>query len=419
MYTIGGLLKRIAPCFFAIIIDAMGFGLVYPTMTALFTDPNSPVLSPNVTVHMRQFYLGVSFLLYPLCMFFGTSFMADLSDKYGRKNILIVCMIGIALGFFLMGFGVTASSLSLLFIGRALSGFMAGSQPVAQAAITDLSDASTKVRNMTIISMSYCVGVILGPLLGGFLADRALVSWFDFSTPFYAAAILSLIAVLWVALGFKSTSVSQAAKAVKISLARPITLFIEGVKHPLIRKLALVYLVMQLGYSIFFQYIVVYMQQAFHYSPSQLGAVNSMMGIGFGVGLLVGMPLVIKRAKTITIALYTMLALGIVQSISGLVPGAAIQWVMAFLVATIDIMAFSTILTLFSDSVNENKQGWAMGIANAMMALSWTVTGFGSNLLHLVGANGLIFIGGILILLAFVGLKWIFAPAFAAYTAQK
>ena len=414
MYSISGLLKRTAPCLFAIIIDAMGFGLVYPTMTALFTAAHSPILPADISLHLRQFYLGLSFLLYPLCMFFGTSFMADLSDKYGRKKILAICMAGITLGFLLMGFGVTSASLSLLFIGRALSGFMAGSQPVAQASIADLSSAETKIRNMTIVSMSYCIGVILGPLLGGLLADQKLVSWFNFSTPFYAATLLALIAFIWVAAGFKNTEHTPSLDH-KLSLARPITLFIEGVRHQLIRKLALVFLLMQIGFSLFFQFIVVYMRTAFHYLPWQLGAINSMLGIGFGIGLLIGMPLVIKRAKPLTIALYTLLLLAIGQLFAGLLPGASVQWPLAIIIATVDIMCFSSMLTLFSDSVDSKKQGWAMGIANAMMALAWTLTGFASNLLSYLGANGLILLGGIILLIAALYFKQSFAPKFKQY----
>ena len=61
--------EGIAPSLFAVMIDAMGFGLVYPMMTAILTSTSHPIISPEASLHLRHFYLGLSFLLYPLGMF--------------------------------------------------------------------------------------------------------------------------------------------------------------------------------------------------------------------------------------------------------------------------------------------------------------------------------------------------------------
>ncbi len=163
-----------APCLFAIVIDALGFGLVYPVLTTLFTAEASPMLSADVSESLRYFYLGLGFMLYPFCMFFGAAFMADLSDNYGRKKILLICMAGIALSFLAMAIAVEIQSIALLMLGRAVSGIMAGSQPIAQAAIADLSTSQTKAKNMSIISLSFCVGTVLGPFIGGVTSDPSV-----------------------------------------------------------------------------------------------------------------------------------------------------------------------------------------------------------------------------------------------------
>ena len=391
--------KNLPPCLFAIIIDAMGFGLVYPIMTAMFTATNSPVLPLDASLQLRHFYLGIGFMLYPLCMFFGSSFMSDLSDNYGRKKILSICMVGIAISFTLMGLGVVYSSLVLLFIGRALSGFMAGSQPVAQASIGDISTEETKAKNMAIISFSYCAGVMLGPLLGGLSSDNEIFHGFNFSTPFFIAAALSFIAVVWLVLSFQNTYTAQEKKT--ITLIRPITIFIEAFFHPMIRLLAVTFLLMQIGFSLYFQFIVVYMQSVFHYVTWQLGAINSMLGIGFGMGLLIGMPFITRIWKTKRIAIVAGLLTGIMQIIAAIIAIAWIQWPFAIAIALFDIMAFTAMLTLFSDAVDTKQQGWAMGIANAMMALSWAITGFAANLIPLLGTSGLIILGGVILIIAF------------------
>ncbi len=388
---------EIAPCIFAIIIDALGFGLVYPVMTALLTSNHSPVLPADASLNLRHFYLGLSFMLYPLCMFFGTSFMADLSDNYGRKKVLMICMAGIGISFFVMALGVVCSSIVLLLLGRAFSGLMAGSQPIAQAAISDLSTVETKAKNMSVIALSYCIGSVLGPLLGGFTSDNAIVPWFNFSTPFFIAALLAFIAFFWISISFKETFISQIKRP--LHLARPIQIFIEAFQHSAVRILVIIFLLMQIGFSIYFQFIIVQMKYAHDYSNWQLGAVQGMIGLGFAFGLLLGMPLSVKRWNVLTIALVTGILTGVGQLFAAWIDIASLQWIFAVLIAGFDIMVFTSMLTLFSNAADKNSQGWVMGIANAVMALSWAVTGLCSNLLGLLGTRGLIFIGGIFLII--------------------
>ena len=392
------MLRRIAPCFFAIIIDALGFGLVYPVMAVLFTATPSPVLSITTSIAMRHFYLGIGYLLYPLCMFFGASFMGDLSDRWGRKRVLLLCMAGITLSFLCMATGVVLSSLGLLFLGRALSGLMAGSQPIAQASIADLSTPQTKALNMSLISLSYSVGVIVGPLIGGVMSDSALLSWFTFATPFFIAALLAAIAYAWLQFGFKETSTNHRKQ--KISWLRPIHIFIEAFQHSVVRQLVMVFLFMQIGFSIYFQFIIIYMQNTYHYSNWQLGAFQGMLGLGFAIGLLIGMPWLVKYLSVRKIAIAALAFTGIGQLLAAWDYIEIVQWVIAIFVALFDIMGFAAMLTLFSNAVDEKSQGWVMGISSAVMAFAWVLTGLSANAITFLNTASLIAIGGLFLLWA-------------------
>ncbi|TNF69058.1 MAG: MFS transporter [Gammaproteobacteria bacterium] len=391
------MLKKIAPCFFAIIIDALGFGLVYPTLAALFTAANSPVLPIDATGSLRHFYLGLGYMLYPLCMFFGASFMGDLSDVWGRKRVLLICMFGISLSFCLMAVGVLAQSLWLLFLGRGLSGLAAGSQPIAQACIADISTNKNKAKNMALISMSYSVGVVLGPLIGGVMSDQALVGWFNYATPFIVAATLALIAVIWLFF-FKDTHVVVSHK--KLSLIRPIQIFIEAFYHKTICRLALVFLLMQVGFSIYFQFIIVHMKYVHHYSNWQLGALQGMLGLGFALGILIGIPLALRYFKPRSIAIITLFLTGFLQLVSAMITVELLQWPLAVFIAVFDMMAFSSLLTLFSNAVNDQLQGWVMGISGSVMAVAWIITGLSANSLSLLTTATLIAIGGGILILS-------------------
>lgn len=179
-------------------------------------------------------------------------------------------------------------------------------------------------------------------------------------------------------------------------LTRPIHIFIEAFQHKKIRLLAIVFLQMQMGFSIYFQFIIVHMEYSYAYSNWQLGAMQGMIGLGFALGLLLGMPKATDRWQVLSIAIVTGLLTGFGQLISASLPFANPRWILAIFIAACDIMVFTCMLTLFSNAAHKSTQGWAMGIANAVMALSWSATGLCSNLLAILGTNGLIFIGGIL-----------------------
>ena len=175
---------KFAPIWLAIIVDSMGYGLVYPTLTLIFTSKTHPLLPAGTSDTLRHFYLGLGYLLYPLTMFFGAPLISDFSDRFGRRPLLLIATSGLGLSFFLLGFGVTTDSLVILLIGRALSGLFAGSQPTAQAAIADLSAPEERKRNMSIMSFVISIGIILGPIIGGFFADQNLLVFLTFQPPF-------------------------------------------------------------------------------------------------------------------------------------------------------------------------------------------------------------------------------------------
>ncbi len=390
--------RGIAPCLFAVMIDAMGFGLVYPMMTAILTSTVHPIISPDASLQLRHFLLGLSFLLYPLGMFFGASFLGDLSDSWGRKKVLILCMCGIFLSFLLMGIGTEFLSLFFLMLGRLLSGLMAGSQPIAQAGIADLSSVKTRANNMSLMTLSLSIGNACGPFLGGFFSDTAIFHLFTYATPFYISAFLSLVCVAWLAMRFKETFVKRSKKP--IDLLRPIHIFSELFRHKSVRFLALTFMIMQIGFSLYFQLIPVLLHQKWNYSSWQLGAYNGVIGISFALGLLLGMRWALKLWKIEAITIATLFLTGLSQMVAGLFPIETLMWILAVPIAFFDCLAYTGILTAFSKAVNAKSQGWAMGISGSVMALSWTLTGLATNLIILIGLPGLIFIGGALVLIS-------------------
>lgn len=389
--------SNIGPSLLAIIIDSMGFGLGYPILTALFS-PSSQhsLLHPDASIAVRNFYLGLSFLLYPLCMFFGASILGELSDRWGRKKVLTICTTGLGLSFFCMGIGVVFNSLFLVLFGRALSGLMAGSQPIAQAAISDVSTIESKPRNMSLLTLALSFGIIAGPTLGGVLSDSAVLSFFSFSVPFFFVAALSWICTIWIASKFKETYLHRTDKP--FNFLRPVQIFIEAFKDKAVRLLAVVFLLMQIGFSLYFQLILVLLAEKYHYTSWKLGLFNGFIGVCFVFALYITRRLTARPRSIEWIAFWTLLITGISQLGASFARDQLSQWVFVIPVATADMVAYTAMLTSFSNAASKDAQGWVMGIAGAVMALSWTFTGFSLNLTTVIGIENLILIGALFLI---------------------
>ena len=163
------------------------------------------MLTEGIDNFTRGILFGLLIAVFPIAQFFGAPLIGAYSDRVGRKKAMILSLAGTALGYLLMALGIFWKNIPLIFFGRVVVGFAGGNIAVAMSAIADMSDAKTKAGNFALIGMSFGLGFIMGPFIGGKLSDPSLVSWFDFSTPFFFAALLSALNTALVFLIFRET----------------------------------------------------------------------------------------------------------------------------------------------------------------------------------------------------------------------
>jgi MFS transporter, DHA1 family, tetracycline resistance protein len=333
-------------------------------------------------------------------MFFGSSLMGELSDGYGRRKIMLLCVPGLAVSYFLMAFGALWPSVWLLLLGRGLSGLMAGCQGIAQAAITDMSTPENKAYNMSIMSLAFSVGVIVGPVLGGVTSDRTVLPFFNYGTPFLLVGALSLICGIWTWRSYHDTVVPS-GKA-RVDLMLPLRIIYQAAMHKKVAFLSVVFFLMQMGYGLYLQTIMLLLQSKFNYTSSQLGLFSGVIGVCFVFGLLFVVRLMLRVWSVVDIAKTGLLIAGACQILSAMFPQEIVLWGLATLVGCFDMVAYTTMYTAFSDAVSEERQGWALGVAGSVMAVAWVVTGLLTNLLPVFGETGLLMMGGFSFLLSFL-----------------
>lgn len=158
------------------IVNALGYGIIIPIIFAY-----------SQKFGLTVFQNGLLFAIFSFCSFISAPFIGRLSDKYGRKPLLVISIIGTALSFFTAAF---APSAIFLFLARALDGITAGNIPVASAVISDTTEPKDRAKGFGIIGASFGFGFVFGP------AISAATAGFGLHVPFIIAGVISVIAVI-------------------------------------------------------------------------------------------------------------------------------------------------------------------------------------------------------------------------------
>ncbi|HBY55225.1 MAG TPA: MFS transporter, partial [Coxiellaceae bacterium] len=161
--------------FLIITIDTMGVGFVWPLLGPLFTSKTTTLFANSVSIQWRNILYGITIGTAPLFTFLGAPILGDLSDYIGRRKVLLVCLIGTAIGMGITALGIIFNQLLLLIFSRAWLGAIAASQVIAQAAIIDISTKENKSAHLGIISAANNIGFIFGPIISSLLIDNTLV----------------------------------------------------------------------------------------------------------------------------------------------------------------------------------------------------------------------------------------------------
>ncbi len=398
------LFSPLLPLCLIIFIDHMGFGIIYPILVPVFMGESS-ILGVESTASMQSFWYGITLAVFPLCLFFGATLLGSLSDFYGRKKILLVCLLGMGISSLLTGLAIDQGNIILLIVSRMVAGITAGSMPIAQAVVMDLSDDKEKASNLGIVILAGSLGFLMGPLAGGVFTDKSLVSWFELSTPLYLSAVLAFCNLY--ALKFlKETFVPKQDR--KFAVTDFVKYFLAPITRPSIRFLAGVFLVMQLGWSFYFQFISVFLLKKFHYTAQDISLFMSMMGVGFGLGSSVGLKILSKYLSDVKLTLLSLVlvSMTVFMTITD-VPIQAL-WLSSLLLGICMAIAYSMLIKLLSKTVSQDEQGFIMGVSEAIVSVAWAVTPLASAYLEIISVNVPIIASSILLVLC-TGLLYIWA----------
>jgi DHA1 family tetracycline resistance protein-like MFS transporter len=365
--------------FTTVFIDLVGFGIVIPVL---------PFYAEGTAFNATPRTVGLLFASYSIMQLIFSPILGGLSDKHGRRPVLLLSIIGTGIGFLILGL---ATTLWMLFIGRILDGITGGNISTAQAYIADVTTEENRAKGMGLIGAAFGLGFILGPAIGGILSHWGIHVPF-----FFAAALCFANAIL---LFFTLPETVTADHPAKHSAAggRSLGHIVAALKQPKLAFVLVIYFLFIVAFSIMTTSFSLYTMFRFGYDAQHTGYLFAYVGLiaviiqGGLIGRLVKrfgeIPLVIFGALCFAISLFAVPFVG--PAAGGL--GALLIGGGVFSMG--NSLATPALTSLASKSVGAAQQGVVLGVTQSTASLaravgpSLTAILISSSIAHL-GADG-------------------------------
>lgn len=395
------------PLFLIVVVDLIGFGIIIP-------------LLPFYGEHFQADPATVGLLMatYSLTQFASAPFWGRLSDRIGRRPVLLSSMAGAVVAYLWLGL---ADELWMLFAARALGGLMAGNIAAAFAYAADISTKEDRAKAMGIVGAAFGIGFVLGPAIGGILAGADPLSA-DYRSPSFAAAGLSALALI---LGFfrlpESLSTEIRAEMAAMPRRDRWANFMEALKNPAIGRLMLVGFLATFVFAALETVFAMWSWRTLGWGPEQNGWVFAYVGL---ISAIVQGGLISRLSKRFGEAV--LLRQGALALAAGIcaIPFSQNAWQLLAVLAVASY-GFSVINpalnSLISLAVPEREQGGVMGVNRSVMTLSRIAGPAWAGLVFSMMGRDWPFIGGAVIMLVVFVLAWatIKGPAVSDETEQR
>ncbi|HET9832845.1 MAG TPA: MFS transporter, partial [Vicinamibacterales bacterium] len=351
---------------FTILIDTLGIGILGPVLPQLLGNPNSPhyLLSGRMSVQSGFVMFAILVAVYPVMQFFATPILGQLSDRYGRKPVLALSLAGTALGYALFATGIVIKNIPLLFLSRALDGITGGNLSVAQASIADVTKPEDRTKNFALIGAAFGVGFVVGPFLGGVLADPSVLSWFSASTPFWFAAILATANTMQVLLQFDETN--KHIRQTPVQFFKGVANIVRAYGMAELRTIFLTSFFFNLGFGFFIAFFGLFMINKFNFNEARVGNFFAWVGVCAIFTQVVTTRRVAARFNESQVLRFSLLGVSLVMFAYLLAPAPIWLFLIVPISSTFNGLSLANMGGLLSRSVAPQVQGEILGIGSSI-----------------------------------------------------
>lgn len=365
--------------FTTVFIDLVGFGIVIPVL---------PFYAEGTAFNATPRMVGLLFASYSIMQLIFSPILGGLSDKYGRRPVLLLSIIGTGIGFLVLGF---AQTIFMLFVGRILDGITGGNISTAQAYIADITTKENRAKGMGLIGAGFGLGFIFGPAIGGILSGWGI------HVPFFFAAALCFANAVLLYFRLPETVTANHPAKNRAAGGRSFRHVLNSLKEPRLGFVLIIYFLFIVAFSIMTTSFSLYTMFRFGYDAQHTGYLFAYVGLiaviiqGGLIGRLVKrfgeLPLVIFGALCFAISLF---AVPFVGPAAG---GLAALLVGGGIFSMGNSLATPALTSLASKTAGPEQQGVVLGVTQSVASLARAVGPFlaavliNSSIAH-VGADG-------------------------------
>lgn len=354
-------MKRNLPVYFIFIttvLDSMGIGIIMPVMPDLLQEVG------NLNLSDAARWGGWLTVVFAINQFLFAPTLGGLSDAYGRRPVLLISLLVMTIDYLVLVF---AQSMWLLFLARIVGGVTAATQSTASAYMADISSEEDKAKNFGLLGAAFGLGFILGPLLGGILAE------YGSRAPFLAAAILAFANMLFGYFVLPETVTPSLRRSFNWQRANPFGAFRQMQKLPGMLPLLSVFLLLSIAFFVYPAIWAYFGRAQFSWDAGLVGLTLACYGLGVVIiqGVLIGP--VLKKLGERTTAITGMC----IHLLSFLAyPFMTQTWqIFAFLpISVFSALAMPALQGIMSNSVPRNAQGELQGAMGSLTALATIIS---------------------------------------------
>ena len=354
---------------FAAFLDRLSLAIALVVFPPMFADSSYAAMFGFVPSIAKPMLLGVTLAVYFVGQFLSNGLFGRLSDSYGRKFVLMTTFTGSLVGFSLVALGIDLQWLSIVLLGRFLTGIFAANYAVALSSLSDTSAKQDRVHNFSLLEVAMSVGFICAGLVGGNLINSQVVSWFSYSIPFWTVAGLIAVNVVVLKLFFQETLHTPKLLG-KINLLDGVTYLHKAFVSVHLRRIYLIWLLFAIGWQSCLQFYSSLLLKFYGFAPKQISLVFMIMGGVFIVSqLILVKPAAKKRTSLLNLRwsmVFVSFAIGML-----ILAGSKVLVVAVLVLYTLSVGVVSpNMFSMVSNLAYHGEQGEALGIMVTIKAMA-------------------------------------------------
>ena len=366
-----------------VFIDILGIGIVIPVL---------PFFVKSFGV--SDLVVTLLFVTFALLSFLSAPILGSLSDKFGRRPVLIASILSTSIGWFVFA---SAQSLIWLFVGRIIDGLAAGNISTAQSYMSDISENDKdRTSNLGLIGAMFGIGFIIGPLVGGLLGS------INHTLPFYVVGALAFINVILAIFFLPETHHNRTTEKISIN---PLTPIIRSFKHPLVLPLMVAWFLFNVAISIQQSIFALFVNKVFDLKELGTGLIFTFIG----VLILINQVFLLKKFwlakfsnKKLLNMMLLVLSLGFLLTSTSL----GIIFGLGIILTTFGQSLIRTVISSVVSNIDVSKRGENLGNMAAFMSLAMIIGPFIGGLLFVWNTHAPFVFSALVMLGAFVSIHF-------------